>query len=128
DAVFSADSNLTFVSQSSFRNITLADGITVTVSAAGTAGAAAHVYDIGTGSMLTWSSQNFTAAGNSFTKSGSGTWNIGAISNVYAGDFTLNDGTIIVTGNNSLGSGTLTINGGTIQTSGTRLFTSTHLN
>ena len=127
DAFFTAGSTLTFVTSTLFRNVTLSDGIAVTITAAGTASAGAHIYDIRTGSSLTWQSQNFTANGTSFTKNGQGTWNIGAIGNAYSGGFTLNAGTVIVTGTNSLGAGSLSINGGTIQSSGSTAFAPTSI-
>lgn len=127
NAIFSANSTLTYVTATLFGNVTVTNGSTVTISQAGTASAAAHTYDIGTGSTLTWASQNYTATGTSFIKNGAGTWNIGAIGNAYTGGFTLNAGTIIVSGNNSLGGATspLTINGGNIQSSGTRSYAPT---
>ena len=62
-------------------------------------------------------SQNFTANGTGFIKNGIGTWNIGSIGNTYNGGFTLNDGTVIVSGVNSFGTEALTINGGVIESS-----------
>jgi autotransporter-associated beta strand protein len=47
---------------------------------------------------------------------------MGANGNLFPGGFTLNAGTVIVSGNNSFGGGVLTINGGTIQSSGARTF------
>lgn len=116
DAEFTAGSTLTFVTGTLFGNVKVNDGLTVTVTAAGTASAGPHIYDIGSGALLTWPSQNFTASGTSFVKNGEGTWNLGSISNAYNGGFTLNSGTVVVTGTNSLGgiSSPLTINGGTI--------------
>ncbi|MDT4967194.1 MAG: hypothetical protein QOJ64_1931, partial [Acidobacteriota bacterium] len=127
DAQFSANSTLTYVTATLFGNVKVDDGVTTTVTAAGTASAGAHTYDIGAGSLLTWISQNFTASGTSFIKNGAGTWNMGAITNGYTGGFTLNAGTVIVSGNNSLGAAALTVNAGTIQSSGTRAFGPTSL-
>ncbi len=126
---FTADSTVTFAS-SSIGNITVADGKTVTISQAGTlsTNGAVRTFDVGTGSTLTWTGQSWsTVAGVGFIKNGAGTWNIGAQSNslnATNGGFTLNAGTVIVSGNNSFGgsSSALTINGGTIQSSGTRTF------
>jgi autotransporter-associated beta strand protein len=73
-------------------------------------------------------SQGVSAAASQagFIKSGAGTWNIGAASAYNAANFgfTLNQGTVIVTGNNSFGgaNSVLTINGGTIQASGGQTF------
>jgi len=57
-----------------------------------------------------------------FIKNGDGIWNIGAQPNAYNAansGFTLNAGTVIVSGNSSFGGANslLTINGGTIQSS-----------
>lgn len=119
DAFFTANSSVTFVTNTLFGDVTLSPGIVVSVSQAGTASAGSHVYDIGAGSTLEWASQNFAAAGTSFTKTGSGTWNIGAIANAYTGGFTLDAGTVVVSGQNSFGNGVLTINGGAILQSNT---------
>ncbi len=127
-ANFTALSTVTYVTTTLFSDVTVSDGVTATVTAAGTQTAGTHDYNIGTGSLLTWTGQSVsTAAASNFIKDGAGTWNIGAQGNAYAGSFTLNAGTVIVSGNNSFGGGTsaLTINGGTIQTSGTRSFAPT---
>jgi autotransporter-associated beta strand protein len=127
NAVFSANSTLTYVTGTLFGNVTVNDGFAATITAAGTASANSHTYTVGTGSTLAWSSQNYTAAGTSFVKNGAGIWNIGSIGNAYNGGFTLNAGTVIVSGDNSLGAAGCTINGGTIQSSGTRAFAATSL-
>jgi autotransporter-associated beta strand protein len=71
---------------------------------------------------LNWASQNVNTTGASsvsgFIKNGAGTWNLGAVGNPYTGGFTLNAGTIIITGANSVGTGTFTINGGVVQSAG----------
>jgi len=131
DAAFNANSTVTFAT-TTVGNVTVADGVTVTATAGGTlstGSASARIFDIGTGSTLTWTGQTVgTTANNAgFIKSGAGTWNIGAQSNAYHASnsgFTLNAGTVIVSGNNSFGgsSSVLTINGGVIQSSGTRAY------
>jgi autotransporter-associated beta strand protein len=80
---------------------------------------------------LTWGSQTqSTAASNEgagIIKNGAGILNLnaGPGTNVrYDGGFTLNAGTVIVSGNNGLSSGVMTFNGGTLQTSGGLTFTS----
>ena len=83
--------------------------------------------DVAAGKTLTWVTQNISTSGvQAVTKSGSGTWNIGAQGNALAAgsSFTLNGGTVIVSGNNSLGgaNAALSINGGIIQSSGTRTY------
>jgi autotransporter-associated beta strand protein len=124
---FTADSTVTFAT-TSIGNVTVADGRTVTIAQAGTlsTNGAVRTFDVGTGSTLTWTTQNVSANSSSgFIKSGSGIWNIGAQGNLYTGGFTLNAGTVIVSGNNSFGGAgsALAINGGTIQSSGTRAYT-----
>lgn len=130
NAVFNATSTATFAT-TTVGDVTVADGVTVTVSQAGTlsTGGAARTFTIGSGSTLTWTTQSVSTSASQagFIKTGSGTWNIGAQSNAYNATnfgFTLNDGTVIVSGNNSFGgtSSVLTINGGTIQSSGTRAY------
>ncbi len=130
-AVFNANSTVTFAT-GTVGNVTVANGVTVTVTQGGTLStnsSTARTYNIGTGSTLTWSGQNVSTSANQagFIKSGEGTWNIGAQANAYNtsnSGFTLNAGTVIVSGNNSFGglSSVLTINGGTIQSSGTRAY------
>ena len=83
--------------------------------------------DVAAGKTLTWVTQSISTSGvQAVTKSGSGTWNIGAQGNALAAgsSFTLNGGTVIVSGNNSLGgaNAALSINGGIIQSSGTRTY------
>ena len=125
DVDFSAASSITYVTATLIGNLTVDSGVAVTVTGAGTMSAGTHTFDIGSGSTLTWTSQNVsTGSASNFTKNGAGTWNIGAQGNAYTGSFTLNAGTVIVSGNNSFGgSGSaLTINGGIIQSSSTRVF------
>jgi hypothetical protein len=131
DAIFSANSTLTFATFS-IGNVTVNDGVTVTVTAAGTLSmnGSVRTFNIGTGSTLTWTSQTVTtnsAAG--ITKSGSGTLNLGALTFTtnMNGGFTLNNGTVIVSGSKAFGNGGFTINGGTIQSSGSSTFTPTSI-
>ncbi|MFB9088587.1 YDG domain-containing protein, partial [Flavobacterium paronense] len=130
NAVFNANSTVTFAS-TTVGNITVADGVTVAISAAGTVstGAAARTFNIGTGSTLTWTGQSWSAAASNagFIKSGAGTWSIGAQSSSFNATnfgFTLNAGTVIVSGDNSFGgaNSVLTLNGGTVQSTGNRAF------
>ncbi|MDB6115947.1 MAG: hypothetical protein JWQ62_2892 [Lacunisphaera sp.] len=126
NAVFSANSTLSFVDGTNFGDVTVTNGLAVTVTAAGTATAGAHTLDIGLGSALTWSAQAFAASGTSFVKNGAGTLTLGAIASAYDGGFTLNAGTVVVSGNNNaLGVGRLTINGGTITSTTVRSYTPT---
>ena len=132
NAVFTANSTLTFAT-TTLGNVTVANGVTVTMTAGGTLSTtAARILDIGAGSTLTWTGQGWSTSASSvgFVKNGAGIWSIGAQSNALNATnfgFTLNAGAIIVSGNNSLG-GTncaLTINGGEIQSTGTRAFANT---
>ncbi|MCK9210554.1 MAG: T9SS type A sorting domain-containing protein [Ignavibacteriaceae bacterium] len=132
DAIFSANSTLTFVTGTSIGNVTVNDGITVTVTAAGTLSmnGSVRTFNIGTGSTLTWNSQTVTAnSAAGITKSGSGTLSLGALTFTtnMNGGFTLNNGTVIVSGVKAFGNGGLTISGGTIQSSGSSAFTPTSI-
>ena len=124
DMNFTANSAITYVTGIPIGNINISDGITVTLTAAGTlsTGGTVKTVTIGTGSTLTWNGQSVsTTAGTGFIKSGNGTWNIGAQGNAYPGGFTLNAGMVVLGGVNALGSGgTLTINGGTIAANAAR--------
>ncbi len=124
DAVFNAASLITFVTNTQVGNVTVADGVTVALTAAGTYsnGGNVRTLDVGTGSILDYASQNIsTAAGNGFIKNGAGIY-FSANGNQYTGGFTLNSGTIIMGGVNAMGGGgaALNINGGTIAASATR--------
>jgi len=128
NVIFNASSTLTFAT-CSIGNLTLPDGITVTITKAGTLKTNNQVrtITIGAGSTLTWTAQSVSSNSTTgFIKNGAGIWNIGAQGNEYSGGFTINDGTVIATGAKSFGGGgsLLTINGGTLQISGG----TTHLN
>lgn len=108
-------------------NITVNTDTTVTTAGTLTFKTGGSTVDVAAGKTLTWATQNWTtAAAQIITKSGTGTWNIGAQGNALAAgsSFTLGAGTVIVGGNNSFGgtSSALNINGGTIQSSGTRAY------
>ena len=131
DVYFGANSTGTYASTSNeIGNVTVADNATVTMTAGGSvrnSAATSYIstYNIGTGATLNWTSQSqyitgaYSASG--FIKSGAGTWNMGAGGGAaYTGGFTLNAGTVIVTGASSFGTGTLTINGGVISASGSK--------
>lgn len=128
---FSANSTVTFAT-TSIGNVTVDNGVAVTVTAGGTLSSnnAVRTIEVGTGSLLTWTSQ--TISNNSttgFIKNGAGTWNMGAMtaSTGFTGGFTLNAGTVVVSGDKAFGTGALTINGGTIQSSGARAFAPTSI-
>lgn len=139
DAFFTANSSVTFAT-TTVSDVTVSNASTVTVSQAGTLTlAGVRTFDIDTGSTLTWTNQSWSsAAGNEgagIIKNGNGTLNLGAIgSNVrYDGGFTLNAGTVIVSGSSSFGTAgvlpaTLTINGGDITVNFTNAADRTFLN
>ena len=131
NAFFTADSTLTFATNT-VGNVSVSDGKIVTITAGGTLTFSPLVstFDIGTGATLTWQSQTVTAnSAAGITKNGAGTLDLGALTwtTNMTGGFTLNNGTVIVSGNKALGNGALTLNGGTLQSSGTRAFAPTSL-
>jgi autotransporter-associated beta strand protein len=119
NVIFNASSTLKFAT-CHIGNLTIPDGITVTITKDGTlkTNNLVRTFTIGTGSTLTWTAQPVSTNSTSgFIKNGAGIWDIGAQSNDYTGGFTMNSGTVIVSGNKSFGGGgsLLTINGGTLQ-------------
>jgi fibronectin-binding autotransporter adhesin len=130
DAFFTANSTLTFATNT-VGNVSLSGGVAVTVTQAGTLTlGGVRTFDIGNGSTLTWQNQTMTAnSADGITKNGAGTLDLGALTwtTNMTGGFTLNNGTVIVSGNKALGNGALTLNGGTLQSSGTRAFAPTSL-
>ena len=130
--VFTANSNVTFAT-TTVDNVTIDDGLTVTVAKAGTLtfnGGAVKTWTIGTGSTLTWQSQSVTANSTAgITKNGAGTLDLGAMTFTtnMTGGFTLNNGTVTVTGNKALGNGALNLNGGTLNSTGGIQFTPTSI-
>jgi autotransporter-associated beta strand protein len=127
NAIFSDNSTVTFAT-TTVGDVTVAAGKTVTVTAAGTlsnpAGSLVATYDIGDNATLTWSGQNVSSnSGAGFIKNGNGTWNRGSGGGGnYTGGFTLNAGTVSVTGQRGFGTAALTVNGGTINSSGSSTF------
>ncbi len=114
--VFTANSAITYVTGTPVANISLTSGTTSWTGAGTyTTGGVVRTIDVASGASLTWNNQNVSlVAGNGFIKSGLGTWNIGAQANLYTGGFTLNNGTVIIGGNNALGGGVLNLNGGVL--------------
>ncbi len=113
--IFTANSGITNVTNTPVGNITLNDNVTVTWTAAGTfnTGTAVRTVTVGANSTLVWNNQTISGtAGTGFIKNGPGTWNLGTQSNGYGGGFTLNAGTVIVSGIGGLGAGQLNLNGG----------------
>lgn len=108
-------------------NITVNTDTTVTQAGTLTFKSGGSTVDVAAGKTLTWTGQNWTtAAAQVITKNGSGTWNVGSQGNalIAGSSFTLNGGTVIASGNNSLGgpNAALNIIGGNIQSTGTRAF------
>ena len=130
NAFFTANSTLTFATNT-VGNVSLSDGVTVTVTQAGTLTlGGVRTFDIGNGSTLTWQSQTMQAnSADGITKNGAGTLDLGTLTwtTNMNGGFTLNNGTVIVTGNKALGNGSLTFNGGTLQSSTSKTFTPTSI-
>ncbi|MFN2507143.1 MAG: beta strand repeat-containing protein [Chthoniobacterales bacterium] len=129
NAEFTANSLVTFATVS-IGDVKVDAGVTVTVTAAGTlsTNGSVRTFDIGTGGFLTWTGQTVSNNSSSgFIKDGAGTWNIGSQANAYTGGFTLNAGTVIVTGAKSFGTAAMTINGGTVQSSTSITFALTSL-
>jgi hypothetical protein len=125
NATFTANSTNTFAT-ATVGNVTVSANQTVTVTAGGTLTlGGVRTFDIGSGATLAWTGQaQSTAAGNEgagIIKNSAGTlnWGAGPGTNVrFDGGFTLNAGTIIVSGKSSFGTGMMAINGGTLQSSG----------
>jgi autotransporter-associated beta strand protein len=109
-------------------NITVNTDTTVSQAGTLTFKVGGSTVDVAAGKTLTWTGQGWTTAAvpQIIIKSGSGTWNMGSQSTglIAGSSFTLNAGTVIVSGNNSFGgaNAALNINGGTINSSGTRTF------
>jgi fibronectin-binding autotransporter adhesin len=131
-AVFSANSTNNFLS-STIGNVTVSNGVSVKVSNNQTLTlGGVRTFDIGSGSLLDWQSQSqSTGAANEgagLIKTGAGTLNWGAGPGTMAtprfnGGFTINAGTVIVSGDRAFGYGALNLNGGALSSSGTRNFT-----
>lgn len=121
---------ITYVTTTAIGNVTVNANTTVTAAGTLTTGGAVSTFTVADGVTLTWEGQAFsTAAGTGFTKTGNGTWDMGAQTGAFPGGFTLNAGTITMSGTsvNTVGAGALTINGGTFYSTGTRIFAPTSL-
>ena len=134
NAIFNTPSTspnqITYVTTTAIGNVTVNANTTVTAAGTLTTGGAVSTFTVADGVTLTWQGQTFsTAAGTGFTKSGNGTWDMGAQTGAFPGGFTLNAGTITMSGSsaNTVGAGALTINGGTFNSTGTRTFAPTSL-
>ena len=109
-------------------NVTVASGVSVTVTTGSTyaTGGLVQTINIGSGGLFDLQGAISTAAGTGFIKSGAGVLAIAGGN--YLGGFTLNAGTVIARGTTGLGSGTtntLVLNGGTIAANDNRAFANT---
>jgi autotransporter-associated beta strand protein len=130
NATFNAPSTNLYVTTTAIGNITVNANTTVTNAGTLTTGGTVSTFTVADGVTLTWQGQVFsTATGTSFIKVGNGTWDMGSQSGAFPGGFTLNAGTITMSGSsaNTVGAGALTINGGTFNSTGTRTFAPTSL-
>ena len=120
DVVFGAlSTNTNFTT--TIGNITVNANTTITAGGTVSSKAGGSIVDVADGVTLAWSSQNRSTTGtnNIWTKSGNGTWNIGAGTTGDPGtgaSFTLNAGTVAITGARALGgpNSVLNINGGVL--------------
>ena len=129
NTIFSENSTVTFAT-TTIGDVTVDAGKTVNITNLNTLTyGGVRTFTIGTGSTLNWTSQNITAnSSGGLIKNGSGILNINALNyTTLTGGFTLNNGTLIVSGSKSLGSANLTINGGTLQSNGSNSFIITGL-
>ena len=109
-------------------DITVNDNTVITAGGSVSTKSGGSTVNVASGVTLTWAGQSRSTASGAFnwTKSGDGTWDMGASSGngAVGSSFTLNAGTIIMSGAGALGGANalLTINGGTISVSGARAF------
>lgn len=133
DVVFNTNSTAGFAT-TTVGDITVNANTTINASGTLSSKSGGSTVTVADGVTLTWTTQNRSTVGNSniWTKNGGGIWNIGAgtATDPSAGAaFTLNAGTVIVTGGRAFGgpNAVLTINGGTIQSSGGVTFANSSL-
>ena len=96
-------------------NITVNTDTTVSQAGTLTWKVGGSTVDVAAGKTLTWTGQNLTTTSGLaqiVTKNGAGIWNMGAQGTALAAgsSFTLNGGTVIVSGNNSFGGANSTLN------------------
>ena len=127
NAIFLTNSTYAFTSGGSTNigNVTVQSNSSVTLSgASGTLGTGGNVVtvDIATNSVLDFSSQAIsTAAGTGFIKTGSGVFAMAGAA--FNGGYTLNGGTVVMRGVNSMGGGAshvLTLSNGVIAANANR--------
>jgi fibronectin-binding autotransporter adhesin len=130
NADFTANSSVTFAT-ATVGNITVGASDTVTWTVGGTfTTSGVTAVNVGAGGSLNWSGTQTMSTSDGFSMTGPGTWVIGAQTSAYTGGFTLNSGTVSLTGSSgvdSLGAGSLTINGGTIQSTGSKTYAPTSI-
>jgi autotransporter-associated beta strand protein len=104
-------------------NVSVASGVTVNFASTGSTFSTngnVRTFDIASGGLFNFNSQNISTGTLGFIKSGGGTLYISSGS-AYTGGFTLDAGTMVIGGVNALGSGgTLSFNGGTLCASSTK--------
>jgi autotransporter-associated beta strand protein len=82
--------------------------------------------DVSGGVILDFNGQGITTSATAgYIKNGSGVF--ATVGNTYNGGFTLNTGTLIVRGNNTLGTGTATLNGGILAANNARTLGSSNV-
>ena len=121
---FTANSSVTSATTTA-GNITVSSNVVVNfTNGSGSWGTNGNVrtLDVGTGGILDFANIGWsTSAGTGFIKEGQGIVKLGSGSSNWGGGFTLNNGTVIVSGVNSMGGGlsnALAINGGTLAADG----------
>ncbi len=127
---FTSPNLITYVTTTAIGNVTVNANTTVTAAGTLSTSGTISTFTVADGVTLTWQGQGFsTAAGTGFAKAGNGTWDMGAQTGAFPGGFTLNAGTISMSGTsvNTVGAGALTINGGIFNSTGTRIFAPTSL-
>jgi autotransporter-associated beta strand protein len=125
NAFFTANSSI--ISRTTTAgNITVSSNVVVNfTNGSGSWGTGGNVrtLDVGIGGILDFANIGWsTSAGTGFVKEGQGIVKLGSGNSGWGGGFTLNNGTAIVSGVNSMGgaaANTLTINGGTLATDAT---------
>jgi len=130
NADFTASSSVTFAS-TTVGNITVGASDTVTWAIGGTlTTSGVTAVSVGSGGSLNWANSQTMSTSDGFSMTGPGTWVIGSQTSAFTGGFTLNSGTVSLTGSSgvdSLGAGSLTINGGTIQSTGSKTYAPTSI-
>jgi autotransporter-associated beta strand protein len=110
-AVFAVTNSIITGATTAFSSITANENVTVTAGGTLGTGGTVAIITIASGKTFNFTNQTISAAiGTGFIKAGAGEFAMSG--SLYNGGFTLNAGTFIVRGINSVGTGMLTINGG----------------